>query len=161
MGLNARFIDVVDVAKLVRQSLKRVHAGVGFSVNSDRYSGGASVRVAWKGGPTQEEVEATVSQFKGARLDGDYSPRPAYHYLMPDGQAMVAFIEPSSAIGASEPQGVDNRMLASQMPPDVELVRFGADFVICQREPTVEEAAEGERQFAERRAMAGSDGLPF
>ena len=161
MDLDARYVDVVDVAKLVRESLGMVHPEVRFSVRSSRYAGGASIHVNWTGGPTRREVEATVKQYEGSRLDGDYSPRPAYHYLFADGQAMVAYIQPSSAIGATDPLGVDNRRSVSELPSGTELVRFGADFVMCGREPTIAEAVEMGRQDAERRANAAPDGLPF
>ena len=156
-----RYIDVVEVARLVRRALKKDFPDVRFSVRSNRYAGGASILVTWKDGPQQSEVRAAVSQYAGSRTDGDYSPRPVYHYLRPDGEAMVAHNPASSAVGASEPEGEDNRLLARLMPPDVELVHFGADFVLCHREPSDAEAAEMERQFNEARANRDPDELPF
>ena len=156
-----RYIDVVDVARLVRHSLKENFPDVKFSVRSSRYAGGASIHVTWQAGPQQSDVHSVVSQYEGARTDGDYSPRPVDHYLRPDGKAMVAYNPTSSAVGASEPEGEDNRLLARVMPPDVELVHFGADFVLCYREPSDAEAAEMKRQFEEARANRSPDDLPF
>ena len=156
-----RFIDVVEVAKLVRRSLKRAFPDVRFSVRSSRYAGGASIVVTWKAGPQESEVKAAVSRYKGSRTDGDYSPRAVDHYLRPDGEAMVAYNPASSAVGASEPEGEDNRQLARLMPPDVELVHFGADFVKCYRQPSDDEAAEMKRQLDEARANRPPDELPF
>ena len=156
-----RYIDVVDVAKLVRQSLKEAFPDVRFSVRSSRYAGGASILVTWKAGPQQSDVHSVVRQYDGSRTDGDYSPRSVHHYLRPDGKAMVAYNPASSAMGASEPEGEDNRVLARLMPPDVELVHFGADFVLCYREPSDAEAAEIERQFEEARANRDPDELAF
>ena len=76
-------------------------------------------------------MRETVSRFAGSRTDGDYSPRPVYQYLRPDGEALVAYNPASYAVGASEPEGEDNRELARLMPPDVELVHSVADFVTC------------------------------
>ena len=137
-----RFIDVVEVARLVRQSLKKNFQDVQFSVRSSRYAGGASIDVRWKEGPQKDEVRAKVRQYEGSRTDGDYSPRPVYHYLRPDGEALVAHNPASNAVGASEPQGEDNRALGRLMPPDIELVHFGADYVFCYRESSEAEAAE-------------------
>lgn len=160
-GTRPRYIDVVEVARLVRFSLKKNFPDVKFSVRSSRYAGGASIHVTWKAGPNQSDVQSVVSQYEGARTDGDYSPRSVYHYLRPDGKAMVAYNPASSAVGASEPEGEDNILLERVMPPDVELVRFGADFVLCFREPCDAEAAELKRQFEEARANRSPDELPF
>ena len=156
-----RYIDVVEVARLVRCSLKKNFPDVKFSVRSNRYAGGASIHVTWKAGPKQSDVQSVVSQYGGARTDGDYSPRSVYHYLRPDGKAIVAYNPASSAVGASEPKGEDNRLLERVMPPAFELVHFGADFVLCYREPSDAEAAELKRKFEEARANRSPDELPF
>lgn len=158
---HPRFIDVVEVADLVRKKLKKVFPNVRFSVTSDRYPGGTSVHVKWNQGPQETEVRATVKQFAGARSDGDYSPRPVYHYLRPDGEVMLAYNPPSSAIGASDPEGEDNRAMARLMPSDYELVQFGADYVFCHREPSDEEAAEIQKKFDEARSKRNPEDLPF
>ena len=156
-----RFIGVTEVAKLVRQSLKKNFPDVRFSVRSSRYAGGASIHVMWKEEPQEDEVYAKVRQYEGSRTDGDYSPRPVYHSLRPDGEALVAHNPASSAIGASEPQGEDNRALAHLMPAGIELVHFGADYVFCHREPSEAEAAEMQRRFEETRKCRRPDDLPF
>ena len=63
-----RYIDVVEVAKLVRQTLKKNFPGVRFSVRSDRYAGGASILVTWKEGPPESEVKPVVGMYQGAEL---------------------------------------------------------------------------------------------
>ena len=156
-----RTIDVVEVAKLVRQALKKSFPDVRFSVRSCRYAGGASIHVRWKAGPHEDHVRALVRKYEGSRTDGDYSPRPVHHYLRPDGEAMVAYNPPSYAVGASEPAGEDSRKLARVMPADFELVHFAADYVMCFREPSAAEAAEMKRQFDEARALRSPDELPF
>ena len=160
-NISPRYIDVVEVARLVRQALKREFPGVPFSVRSSRYAGGASVHVQWKEGPQADDVKAVVSEYEGARLDGDYSPRSVYHYLRPDGRAMVAYNPASNAIGAFDPEGEDNRALAQVMPSRFEVVHFGADFVSCYREPSDLEIAEMERQYEEARANRDPNDLPF
>lgn len=156
-----RYIDVVEVARLVRSALKETFPGLKFSVRSSRYAGGASIHVTWKDGPELPQVEEVVGQYAGSRTDGDYSPRSVYHYLRPDGRAMVAYNPPSYAVGAFEPEGEDNRLLAPLMSPDVELVHFGVDFVLCYREPSDAEIAEMERLFNQARANRDPNELPF
>ena len=73
----------------------------------------------------------------------------------------MAYNPASSALGASEPEGEDNRELARLMPSDVELVHFGADFLTCYREPSDAEAAEMQRRFDEARANRNPDDVPF
>ena len=73
----------------------------------------------------------------------------------------MAYNPASYAVGAFEPEGEDNRLLERLMPGDVELVYFGADFVLCYREPSDAEAAEMERRFNEARANRDPDELPF
>ena len=73
----------------MRYSLKKNFPDVKFSVRSNRYAGGASIHVTWQAGPQQSDVHSVVSQYEGARTDGDYSPRPVDHYLRSDGKAMV------------------------------------------------------------------------
>ena len=161
MDPSPRYIDVVDVARMVRKALKDNFPGSSFSVRSSRYAGGASIHVTWKAGPERTEVDALVSQYAGARSDGDYSPRSVYHYLRPDGRVLVAHIPASDAIGAIDPGGEDNRGLAPLIPEDVELVHFGVDFVLCYREPSDLEIAEMERERQEARANRDPDDLPF
>ena len=156
-----RYIDVVEVAKLVRQTLKKNFPRVRFSVRSDRYPGGASILVTWKEGPPESEVKPVVGMYQGARIDGDFSPRPVSHYLRADGQAMVAYNPASYAVGAFDPEGEDNRLLARLMPANVELVHFGADFVLCYREPSEEEATEMKRLMDEARANRDPGESPF
>jgi hypothetical protein len=68
---RVRHIDTVDVAKLVRAALKTAYpVGTKFSVRSDIYSGGSSIRVSWTDGPTTRDVEKIVGKFHGADFDG-------------------------------------------------------------------------------------------
>lgn len=64
------YIDTADVAKLLRVRLKQEFPGIKFSVRSDRYSGGSSIRVRWTDGPKGEAVEAVIKQYEGADFDG-------------------------------------------------------------------------------------------
>ena len=78
-----RFIDVVEVARLVRRSLKKDFPDVHFSVRSTRYSGGASVVVRWKAGPQEFEVKATVDRPIIARRTDPRAARSGGWWLWP------------------------------------------------------------------------------
>jgi hypothetical protein len=65
-----KYIDTVEVAKIIRGELKTNFPGVKFSVKSDRYAGGSSIRVNWYDGPTTKEVESIVGHYHGASFDG-------------------------------------------------------------------------------------------
>lgn len=105
---TARRIDVTDCAKLIRKALKRHFPGVKFSVRSDRYSGGSSVDVNWTDGPMERDVDAVVKVYQGASFDG-MTDSMEYH-----------------------------RDLVSNEDGSFEEVRYGADFVQCQRQMSPE-----------------------
>lgn len=65
-----KYLSCADTAKLVRAALKAAFPGIKFSVRSDTYSGGASIRVSWTDGPTVKAVEAVTNRYRGADFDG-------------------------------------------------------------------------------------------
>ena len=46
--MTRRFITPADTAKLIRKALKASHPATKFSVRTSVYSGGASIRIAWR-----------------------------------------------------------------------------------------------------------------
>lgn len=80
-----KYISVVDTAKMIRKALKEAFGAVKFSVVSDKYSGGASIRVKWTDGPNQDQVKAIAQTFQGGYFDGmqDYAGST---YAMIDGE---------------------------------------------------------------------------
>lgn len=65
-----RRISPTDTAKLVRKDLKRTFPGQKFSVRTDTYSGGSSIRVRWIDGPVESKVQDLAGHYKGANFDG-------------------------------------------------------------------------------------------
>ena len=65
-----RYIDTVEVAKLLRKALKAEFPGVKFSVRSSRYAGGSSIHVDYTDGPRQQDVQAVCNRYCGASFDG-------------------------------------------------------------------------------------------
>lgn len=64
------YLTCAETAKLVRATLKSKWPGVKFSVRSETYSMGASIRVAWIDGPTTKEVDHAVNPYVGADFNG-------------------------------------------------------------------------------------------
>lgn len=64
----ARYIPVVETAKLVRNALKAEFPGIKFSVHSKATS--TSINISWVDGPIRSAVDAIVEQFKGSDFDG-------------------------------------------------------------------------------------------
>jgi len=68
--MTKQYLSCAETAKLVRAALKESFPGVKFSVRSDVYSGGASIRINYTDGPTCQQVKAVVSVFEGSYFDG-------------------------------------------------------------------------------------------
>ena len=66
----ARYISVVETARMLRAALKEAFPGVKFSVRSSSYSMGASINISYTDGPTNAQVKAIVSNFEGSYFDG-------------------------------------------------------------------------------------------
>jgi len=54
----------------IRQELKKAFPHTNFSVRSESYAGGDSVRVSWDDGPTSAEVEAISGKYQYGSFDG-------------------------------------------------------------------------------------------
>lgn len=61
---------VAQCAQAVRTELKGLFPGVKFSVKSENYSGGDSVRVEWCDGPMASEVEPHLAKYEKGHFDG-------------------------------------------------------------------------------------------
>ena len=66
----ARYISVVETARMIRAALKEAFPGVRFTVRSSSYSGGASINVGYTDGPTTAQVRAITGNFEGSYFDG-------------------------------------------------------------------------------------------
>lgn len=120
------YIGTTDTAKLIRAQLKAKFPGIKFSVRSDKYSGGSSIRINWEDGPTDVMVTAIVSPFAGSGFDGmqdmKYSIRA---WLMPDGSAALREIDAR--------WGSDGDVIEAAADGAIP-VSFCADFVFTRRE---------------------------
>lgn len=81
-----KYLSAADTAKVVRKILKAQFPGTKFSVRSETYSMGSSVRVSWTDGPTEKQVDSAVGVLSGSGFDGMIDLKfNISHWLSPDG----------------------------------------------------------------------------
>ena len=81
------YITAAETAKLLRVALKAKFPKVKFSVRSETYAGGASIRVGWIDGPQAWEVDPIAQKFAGADFDGMIDLK-THHPIYIDGKAV-------------------------------------------------------------------------
>lgn len=127
--VSPRWIPTTDVAKLVRKYLKATHPGVKFSVRSDKYSGGSSVRVTapytWTR-QQERDLYLTLTTWGSSGFDGmtDSSYGKA-HYLCPEHWVTLSYV--GGHWGAEE--RVEDPCCANAEP-----VHMGTSYVQVQRD---------------------------
>lgn len=132
---DRRFLSCAETAKLVRVALKSAFPGVKFSLRSDQYSGGASVSVRWTDGPIVSGVRAVTGNYTGGGFDSSIDlAYSCWSWLFPDGTARPAYSH-GTIESRGEVEGYDFR---EPVPDGGELVRFGADYVFCTRETSID-----------------------
>lgn len=134
------YVRTADVAKLIRAQLKANFPGVKFSVRSDVYSGGSSIRVYWMDGPTSDLVDRVVKVYAGSGFDGmtDYKYSKGA-WLMPDGSAGSRSVEAH--------WGTDGETIEAQKDGAIP-VRFSADFVFTNRTYSVAALERAAKSYA-------------
>jgi hypothetical protein len=136
-----KYLSVTETAKLVRAALKKSFPKTKFSVRSDSYAGGASIRINWVDGPRVAEVDSIAQQYKGGDFDGMIDLKTNHSsWLSPDGSAMIAKDFGTAGSRGSRP-GTENE----QPHADAELVSFGADFIFCERKISLSLALEAQK----------------
>jgi hypothetical protein len=118
------YMTCAESAKMLRKALAARFPGVKFSVRSKTYSGGASINVSWTGGPCGREVERITCRYEGADFDGMIDLKTSKDALL------------------SLPDG------------SLKRVRFGSDYIFCQREDGFEFAKVASAIAAETLAKA-------
>jgi hypothetical protein len=126
----SEYISCAATAKLVRVALKKAFPAVKFSVRSDTYAGGASIRVKWLDGPLAKEVEAVAKAYSSGGFDGSIDLKySSDEWLMPDGSVFAA-----KSRGTEGSMGYVSAYDYPAPGPGAKLVHFGADYVFCNRE---------------------------
>jgi hypothetical protein len=122
-----RYVDVVEVAKMLRKQLRRDYPGVKFEVRSSRFSQGTSVDVYYTDDLDERKMYDTLTAYAGRRVDGRIDG--TYHaqsWACDKHGARVA--ETTGSMPDHDSIG-ESRCCGS-----AELVRMGASYVAGHRE---------------------------
>jgi hypothetical protein len=125
----AEWIDVKEVAKLVRSALREEFPGAKFSVKMDRFSGGTSIHVGYSEAFAEDREQVKklrdlIEGFESNRFDGmTDSGSSISNWLSPSGRMVPAYC---AAFGTNPAEDHPN-------PGGWKLVQSGAKFVSCQR----------------------------
>jgi hypothetical protein len=57
-------------ASEIRKELKKQFPGIKFTVRSESYSGGSSIRVRWEDGPTIDSIDKIINKYQYGSFDG-------------------------------------------------------------------------------------------
>lgn len=121
------YLDVADLAALVRSALKREFPAVKFSVRSSR---GSSVNVSWVDGPIPRDVDHIAHQFETKGFDGMID---LAHYrslwLAPDGSAVCAHDDGTAGSMGTVPEYIG----IAHHPDAILLDRDSGTYILCQR----------------------------
>lgn len=128
-GIQVEYVSATDTAKVIRKELKKRWPEAKFSVRTDKYAGGASIRIEYTDGPALEDVERFGNRFEGAGFDGMVDLKyHRYHWRLPDGTYSLALSQ-----GTEYSRGMHPRVENAPPHPDAVPVSFGADFVFVER----------------------------
>lgn len=127
--MEKTYLTCAQTARLIRKALKQAFPGVTFYVRSKTYSGGASIDINWKDGPTDKEVDTVAGAFSGKGFDGMIDLAYYYnHWMLPDGTVQIA-----SSPGTVGSMGTVPAVKNDKPHPDAKLVSFGADYIHTSR----------------------------
>ena len=144
-----RYLRCKETAKLLRVRLKKEFPGTKFSVRSDVYAGGASIRVEYTDGPALKDVEAVCNEYNGSGFDGMIDMKIHYqHYILPDGQGCL-YKSPGTVGSGGYKDKIDN-----ELPEGAEAVSFGADYVF-EPEYVLRTLTEVEEHIEEHQHLPG------
>jgi hypothetical protein len=120
-------LSTAELAKVIRDDLKREFPGQKFSVTSSHFSGGSAIDVQWTDGPAYAEVHDLVSDYANRGFDGMIDM--AYtisHARLPDGRIVRVASEGTEGSGGSHPSW-------REQYPGAKPVTCSASYVQCQR----------------------------
>ena len=98
-GRNRVSFSCAETAKEIRKVLKEKYPAIKFSVRSDVYAGGASIRVAYDSDQAEaQDVKAMMRFFEGATFDGmidlkSYKDPVNYHGKIVDWGSDYVFVD--------------------------------------------------------------------
>jgi len=106
---SGEWVDSADLAKLVRNALKKAFRGIKFSVRSK----GCGISVRWQDGPPAEEVRGIADDYRTAGFDGSIDLAYSYSlWLYADGSASVAHSEGTVGSNGYAPEIIGSSLRA-------------------------------------------------
>ena len=125
---RSAWVSVVEVAKYVRSLLKQSFPSVKFSVTSDKYAGGSSIRVSFAApeGFNIKAVGEAIDHLHGHGFDGSIDM--GYyreHYLLPDGTIVYAGTGGTTGSGGYVPP------VTVEQPEGAIKVSLSNSFIFC------------------------------
>ncbi len=128
-GEKTVYVSLTDTAKLIRATLKAKFPDIKFSVRSERYSGGSSIRASWLDGPLGSAVQEVITPYAGKGFDGmidmDYLKGA---WLYPDGSAGFR-----KSDGTAYSAGSVSAYRHAPANPDALPVSFWVSYVFAER----------------------------
>lgn len=124
------YIESKEVAKYIRNDLKKNFPGVKFSVKSD-YN---SVRVSWTDGPAAKQVDAIIKKYAGGSFDSmiDLSYNH-YHWMLPDGS-----LEFASTAGTAGSGGTVEAVRTDKPHPEAKRVSLMSHYIFSDRHESID-----------------------
>jgi len=139
------YLTCAETAKLLRKALKKSFPGVKFSVRSDTYAGGSSIRIEYLDGPAKSEVEKIANVFEGAGFDGMIDLKYyKSHAVNEDGDVILVSSNGTENSGGSVPE-----MEEAELPEGYDKVSLGSHYVTVNKNYSVELAKEAAKEASE------------
>jgi hypothetical protein len=132
-NVRPEYLGVVETAKIIRKHLKARFPSVKASVRSDKYAGGASIRINVPASTSDADLEAmqkAVEAFNSRGFDGMIDLSFYKHsWLLSDGSAV-----PARSQGTTDCGGYAPSYDYPAPEKDARLVSFGSNYVFVNRD---------------------------
>lgn len=131
-ALEGEWITDADIAKMVRQALKKAFPEIKFSVRTNH-----AISVTWTDGPTNREVKQVVNVFATQNFDPMIDMSfPSSLWLYEDGSA--SFAHTGGTVGSMGT--VQEAIGSAQHPSGVLVEKISSVFIFCHREQSAQPA---------------------
>ena len=125
MENGTTYLSAVEIAKRIREELKKHFPKTKFYIRASTYTGGSSISIKWIDGITEKQVKEITNQFKASEFD----PMQDLKNVANDGLGGVDFILTEREISPSIIVKISNLILKSfGIDKAVETIEQAANF---------------------------------